>query len=679
MAQRLDTRVTPESLERNFEQLNRILDANAKTLTQFENVLSDEQKKRIAAMNEAIRKVNEFIEQRIKALNDYITELLISQQELAVNIDTEIRETIAAVEASINSTIDEVKNVDIPSIRNAIAEAEDILRGEIDEVKNVDLPNMQEGVNQAIAALDQAKVSHATFNDKVNELAQADGENRSLITQTANNISSVVGKLNQAPGAEDQYIAISSLKQTADSISTIVSANKSDADGKITNLTSQLTQTAGEISSVVAELDKDQPGYVSFTKIKQTTDGIASIVSANKSDADNKFQQQSSSITQNADSITAVVGKLNQAPGAASQYTAISSLKQQADSIASTVSANKTDTDGKLSQQASQITQTAGQISSVVTNLNTDPFTNVTQPYISFTKIKQTTDAIQATVSANKTDADGKVSTLNSQINAVPGQITAAVTSAKNDIATTQINPLTTRLAAVEIDVNGIHQTVVANKADADGKVSQQATRIDQLPDQINLAVTQSPTAPSNKMPNLANLRVSIEGLTSTVSNQAGQISAVNQKADSIQTTVASKASTADLQITNNSISAIVTELEKSPENCAYSAITALKDQIDLVSQGNDDLTGEIIVSRINLSPAGVKLKGRMIEIDGNTVISGNLDITGKLTASNLGALSGGVIGTLRTATTGARIEIKDNLIIVYDENNVIRVRMGVW
>ena len=36
-------------------------------------------------------------------------------------------------------------------------------------------------------------------------------------------------------------------------------------------------------------------------------------------------------------------------------------------------------------------------------------------------------------------------------------------------------------------------------------------------------------------------------------------------------------------------------------------------------------------------------------------------------------------IGTLRTATTGARTEIRDNLIEVYDENNVLRVRMGVW
>lgn len=36
-------------------------------------------------------------------------------------------------------------------------------------------------------------------------------------------------------------------------------------------------------------------------------------------------------------------------------------------------------------------------------------------------------------------------------------------------------------------------------------------------------------------------------------------------------------------------------------------------------------------------------------------------------------------IGELKTADTGARTVIKDNLIRVYDKNNVLRVRLGVW
>lgn len=50
----------------------------------------------------------------------------------------------------------------------------------------------------------------------------------------------------------------------------------------------------------------------------------------------------------------------------------------------------------------------------------------------------------------------------------------------------------------------------------------------------------------------------------------------------------------------------------------------------------------------------------------------------GKIDVKTLSAISA-TIGTLRTAETGARMELKDNLIEVYDGNNRLRVRMGVW
>ena len=49
-----------------------------------------------------------------------------------------------------------------------------------------------------------------------------------------------------------------------------------------------------------------------------------------------------------------------------------------------------------------------------------------------------------------------------------------------------------------------------------------------------------------------------------------------------------------------------------------------------------------------------------------------------KIDVSSLSAISA-TIGTLRTKTSGARVEITDNLIKVFDSNNVLRVRMGVW
>jgi hypothetical protein len=49
-----------------------------------------------------------------------------------------------------------------------------------------------------------------------------------------------------------------------------------------------------------------------------------------------------------------------------------------------------------------------------------------------------------------------------------------------------------------------------------------------------------------------------------------------------------------------------------------------------------------------------------------------------KINVTELSAITA-TIGTLRTATTGARTEIKDNLIEIFDASNVKRVRLGVW
>jgi hypothetical protein len=49
-----------------------------------------------------------------------------------------------------------------------------------------------------------------------------------------------------------------------------------------------------------------------------------------------------------------------------------------------------------------------------------------------------------------------------------------------------------------------------------------------------------------------------------------------------------------------------------------------------------------------------------------------------KMSVTSLDAITA-TIGTLRTATTGARLEIASNQIRVYDGSNVLRVRLGIW
>lgn len=79
-------------------------------------------------------------------------------------------------------------------------------------------------------------------------------------------------------------------------------------------------------------------------------------------------------------------------------------------------------------------------------------------------------------------------------------------------------------------------------------------------------------------------------------------------------------------------------------------------------------------------------------EIAANTITAGQIAsnaitadeiATGAVTAAkiNVTELSAitATIGTLRTATTGARLEIESNQIRVYDGSNVLRVRLGIW
>ena len=143
---------------------------------------------------------------------------------------------------------------------------------------------------------------------------------------------------------------------------------------------------------------------------------------------------------------------------------------------------------------------------------------------------------------------------------------------------------------------------------------------------------------------------------------------------------------------TQDSVSSIVARLSGDPQRSGYSAITQIYNGLQLkVNQGD-------VVSAINVSPWGVRIDGRLLHVTGNTQFDGNIIANHMLQASavtadklavravtadklavgSLSAVSAD-IGLLRTKSSGARVEIESNQIRVYDANNQLRVRMGVW
>ena len=137
-----------------------------------------------------------------------------------------------------------------------------------------------------------------------------------------------------------------------------------------------------------------------------------------------------------------------------------------------------------------------------------------------------------------------------------------------------------------------------------------------------------------------------------------------------------------DVQTTKESVSSIVAKLSGNPQESGYSAITQIYNGLQLkVNQGD-------IISAINVAPGGVKIDGRLLHITGNTIIDGNVIVNhmlqagaitaDKLAVDSLSAISA-KIGKLRTKDTGARTEISDNLIEVFDEGEKTRVRIGIF
>lgn len=119
------------------------------------------------------------------------------------------------------------------------------------------------------------------------------------------------------------------------------------------------------------------------------------------------------------------------------------------------------------------------------------------------------------------------------------------------------------------------------------------------------------------------------------------------------------------------------------------SRITELAGSIDLqVKKSIGEIDGGELVSRINLSQSGVYIAGKLIHITGatkfddnvivNNMIQANAVTADKLQVENLAAVSG-TIGLLRSKETGARVEIQDNLITGFDDDNNPRIKLGCW
>lgn len=166
-------------------------------------------------------------------------------------------------------------------------------------------------------------------------------------------------------------------------------------------------------------------------------------------------------------------------------------------------------------------------------------------------------------------------------------------------------------------------------------------------------------------------VKIEIDG--DMIKNEAISLEKIDQ---AIQETIASGGEA------GKAVKVITDNLNKEDGYKNYTALTQLNDAINLRVKADD------VVNQINISKESILIDGNKVHITGKTTIDNNVIVSKMLAAKavtadkmNVESLSAitATIGLLRTASSGARTEIKDNLIEVYDNNNVLRVRIGVW
>lgn len=263
-------------------------------------------------------------------------------------------------------------------------------------------------------------------------------------------------------------------------------------------------------------------------------------------------------------------------------------------------------------------------------------------------------------------------STLGTRINLIDG-------------ASTLTGSVNARLNAVQTDL----QTQITANGSAIITVqdvnASQATQITSLGTRTGVAESNI----TNLQTTTANQATSISQLTSTVSGNTTSIQTLTSTTNGLNAQYTVKIDT------NGYVSGF--GLASTANNATpFSNFIVRADRFSISSPSGPSIppktpfivtTTTTIVNGVSV-PAGVYIDSATIQngsitnakigdatIESAKIVSLNAD---KIVANSLSAITAN-IGLLRTATTGARLEIESNQIRVYDSSGTMRVRMGVW
>lgn len=173
---------------------------------------------------------------------------------------------------------------------------------------------------------------------------------------------------------------------------------------------------------------------------------------------------------------------------------------------------------------------------------------------------------------------------------------------------------------------------------------------------------------------------------TQSLKTLATSTEALASKTDTLQTTV--NGNTASIQQHSKSINGLSAEHTLTLDVNGYvtgvgnyndgkkGSFAIRVDEFWIASPDNKSKVRPLVYYPSSTTINGVTVPSGLY-LDGNIFAKGSITAD-KIHAESLSALTAN-IGHFKSAPTGARLEIKDSLLSVYDSNNVLRVRLGLW
>nr|DAH42027.1 MAG TPA: minor structural protein [Caudoviricetes sp.] len=362
--------------------------------------------------------------------------------------------------------------------------------------------------------------------------------------------------------------------------------------------------------------------YTKFDKFTQDAIDKANNQPSINDDLKKLIDANTNGIHQNEDSITSVVKRVDTAEGTLkTQGTAI---QQNANSI-STIAIDVQGNTSAIEQNAKSITAIVEDVKGNKASIqaNADNITSiVTKVDKQGSAIVQNANSITSVVTElNKKPADCNYSSINQ----LQDDILLCV---KKDGV---INAINVSTEGIVIDGNKVHitgDTVFDNNVIVGGMIAADSIALEHLKaNSVSSAKIQANAITSTKIG---------AGAVTADKIEAGAITAEKLAADSVTSDAIQAGSVIGDKIAANTITS---------SKIASNAVTSFQIQAGAVTAD---------------------------KIAANAVTAGKLDV------DTLSAITA-KIGELKTADTGARMVLKDNLILVYYESGKLAVRLGVW